>query len=186
MKIKKMKEIMVPLSEYATVDEDTTLENAIKTLYTFQKATEKYKYKHRAVLVYDKTGNVVGKVSALDVLRALEPKYSKLFHSDHSSQMGLSRFGLNNDFLNSLLEKFNLWDESSESLVKKAAKRKVKDIMHSSCEGEFVDENATIAEAVHQFILGHHQSLLVLKDEKVVGIVRLTDVFNLITDLMVQ
>ncbi|MBT4876123.1 MAG: CBS domain-containing protein, partial [Desulfobacula sp.] len=32
MKIQKVKELMIPLSEYATVNEDDTLEKAVKTL----------------------------------------------------------------------------------------------------------------------------------------------------------
>jgi len=186
MKTQRVNEVMIPLSEYATVKENDTLENAIKTLYSSQKATSNHDYKHRAVLVYDETGDITGKLSALDILRALEPKYSQFGHSDHLGKMGLSRFGLSNDFLLSLVENYNLWDESCESLVEKAKTRKVKEIMYSPQEGEYVNEDITIPEAIHQFILGHHQSLLVLKKEKVVGILRLTDVFKLICDLIIK
>ena len=74
MKAKKITDVMIPLSEYATVNENDTLEHAIKTLYHSQKVVSKDGYKHRAVLVYDKKGNITGKVGCLDVLRALEPK----------------------------------------------------------------------------------------------------------------
>jgi predicted transcriptional regulator len=186
MNTKKVNEIMIPLSEYATVNENDSLEKAIKTLYHSQKILSCDDYKHRAVLVYDKTGKIVGKVSSLDVLRALEPKYSQFGHSDHLAKLGLSRFGLSNDFLHSLVENYNLWDESCESLVKKAKKRKVKDIMSSPQEGEYVNGDLPIPEAIHHFILSHHQSLLVLKQGKVVGILRLTDVFKLICDLIMK
>ena len=101
--------------------------------------------------------------------------------------MGLSRFGLSCDFVHSLVENYNLWDESCDTLVVKAKKRKVKDIMHSPQEGEYVNEDVLIPEAIHQFILGHHQSLLVMnKQDKVIGILKLTDIFTLICDLMVK
>ena len=186
MNTKKAKEVMVPLFEYATVNENDTLENAIKTLYKAQKIISNDDYKHRAVLVYDDTGDIVGKVSSLDVLRALEPKYSQFGNTDQLAKMGLSRFGLSCDFLHSLVENYNLWDESCETLVKKAKKRKVKEIMNSLQESEYISEDTTIAEAIHQFILGHHQSLLVQKQNKVVGILKLTDVFKLICDLIVK
>ena len=186
MNTKKVKEVMIPLSEYATVNENDTLEKAIRTLYHSQKTLPTDTYKHRAVLVYDKNGNITGKVSALDVLRALEPRYSQFGHADHLAKMGLSRFGLSNDFLHSLIENYNLWDESCESLVKKAKKRKVKEIMYSPQEGEYVSEDLPVPEAIHQFILGHHQSLLVLKQNKVVGILRLTDIFKIICDLIIK
>jgi len=186
MKTKRVKDVMVPLSEYATVKETDSLEKASKTLYHSQKSLPLDSYKHRAVLVYDNTGNITGKVSALDVLRALEPKYSQFGHSEHLAKMGLSRFGLSNDFLHSLVENYNLWDESCESLVKKAKKRQVKKIMYSPQEGEYVDENMPIPEAIHHFILGHHQSLLVLSQDRVIGILRLTDVFKIICDLIAE
>ncbi|MBU8849071.1 MAG: CBS domain-containing protein [Desulfobacterales bacterium] len=187
MKPKKVKEVMIPLQEYATVNEEDTLETAVKTLLASHKTTDQSKYKHRAVLVFDKDGDICGKVSSLDILRALEPKYSQFGSSEHLAKMGLSRFGLSCDFVHSLVENYNLWDESCDTLVVKAKKRKVKDIMHSPQEGEYVSEEVLVPEAIHQFILGHHQSLLVMnKQDKVIGILRLTDIFTLICDLMVK
>lgn len=186
MKIRKVKEIMIPLAEYATVNEDDTLKKAIETLHHSQQKPSSQSYKHRAVLVFDRNGKVSGKVGPLDVLRSLEPKYCQLGHSDQFSKMGLSRFGLSNEFLHSIAEHYCLWDESFETLVRKAGALKVKDIMYSPYEGEFVSEDATIAEAIHQLILGHHQSLLVLQKDQVIGILRLADIFKLICDQMVD
>ena len=50
--------------------------------------------------------------------------------------------------------------------------------MHVPTEGEYVDEDATQDEAIHQLVLGHHQSLLVTKEGKITGILRLSDVFE--------
>jgi len=186
MHTKKVKDLMVPLSEYATVNENDTLEKAIKILSQSQKKLSTDAYKHRAILAYDETGNITGKVSELDVLRALEPKYSQFGHADHLAKMGLSRFGLSNDFLHSLVKNYDLWNESCESLVEKAKKRKIKEIMYSPQEGEYVNDDIPVPEAIHQLILGHHQSLLVLKQDKVIGVLRLTDIFKLICDLIIK
>lgn len=40
-----------------------------------QKRFDDERYRHRAILVLDNSGNVVGKLSQLDVLKALEPRY---------------------------------------------------------------------------------------------------------------
>ncbi|MFH2090952.1 MAG: CBS domain-containing protein [Pseudomonadota bacterium] len=186
MKHKKVNELMIPLSEYATVKENDTLEKAIKTLKKSQTGPSSHTYPHRAVLVYDKNGKITGKVSSLDVLRALEPKYCQFGHTDQIARMGLSRFGLSHDFLHSLVENYCLWEDDLESLIKTASKLKVKEIMHSPHEGEYVNEDMPVSEAIHQFILGHHQSLLVLKNENVIGILRLTDIFKLVCDLMIN
>ena len=185
MKDKKVKEIMIPLSEYATVSEEDSIVHAIKALKNAQKDT-KQQYKHRAVLVYDKNKQISGKMSMFDILKALEPKYRQFEHTDNTGRMGLSRFGLSHEFLNSLIENFTLWDETLEELVKKASNLQVKEVMYKPTEGEYIDEEVPVAEAVHQFILGCHQSLLVRKNNKVVGIIRLIDVFNLVSEILVE
>ena len=73
MKEKKIKEVMIPLSDYATISEDETLEHAIRELTEAQKDT-KYTRKHRAVLAYDKDNNITGKLSIRSIFKALEPK----------------------------------------------------------------------------------------------------------------
>jgi hypothetical protein len=135
------------------------------------------------VLVYDKNQKIVGKVSIRCILQSLEPKYCQIQNSD-GHDIGLSRFGFSDDFLNSMVKNFCLWDESLEELVKHASTLKVKNIMYTPTNGEYVDEEASVAEAVHQFILGCHQSLLVTKDKKVTGVLRLVDMFELVSDAL--
>lgn len=183
MRDKKVKEIMIALSDYATVSEDDTLVTAVKTLKEARDDSQ-YNYKHRAVLVYDNNNKISGKVSLRCILKALEPKYRQFENPENIGSIGLSRFGFNNDFLSSLVDNLSLWDETLEELVKKASSLKVSDIMYTPSNGEYVGVDAPIAEAVHQFILGCHQSLLVLKDDEVVGILRLSDVFELVSEVL--
>ncbi|MBF0224318.1 MAG: CBS domain-containing protein [Desulfobacterales bacterium] len=179
-----VKEIMVPLENYASVPVEATLYDAIMALEDAQKKFSKNEYQHRAVLVYDeKTKKVVGKVSQLDVLRALEPKYEQLGDSNPLSKFGLSRFGFSPGFMKSLLEQYKLWDKSLSDLTKKAAQVKVKNFMYTPTEGEYLDSEATIDEGIHQIVMGHHQSLLVTnKKKEIVGILRLTDIFRVICE----
>ncbi|MCF6247492.1 MAG: CBS domain-containing protein [Desulfobacula sp.] len=185
MKDKLVREVMIPISDYATISEEDTLNNAISELKEARKST-KYTRKHRAVLAYDSDNNITGKISFRCIFKALEPKYRQFEHPENGAGVNLSRFGFNEEFLSSLLENFSLWDETLEELVKKASKIKVKDIMYTPNPGtgEYVDEDAPVAEAVHQFILGCHQSLLVTKDGKVVGVIRLADLFDIVCDLL--
>jgi len=182
MKAKKVKELMIPLSDYATVSETETLAVAIRVLKKAQTETN-LNHRHRAVLVFGKNGNIVGKLGYREILKALEPKYRQFEHAEDTGSIGLSRFGFNMEFLTSLVDQLELWDESMEELVSKASNLIVKDVMYSPSKGEYVGENAPVAEAVHQFILGCHQSLLVVDGDVVVGIIRLADVFDLVGDL---
>ena len=52
--------------------------------------------------------------------------------------------------------------------------------MYKPTEGEHIDVSATINETIHRLIIGNHHSLLVMDGPEIVGIVRLTDVFELI------
>jgi predicted transcriptional regulator len=54
--------------------------------------------------------------------------------------------------------------------------------MYSPRQGEFVKENKKIGEALHLLVMGSHHSLIVLNDEKkIVGVLRLADVFEKIS-----
>lgn len=174
MKSYVVKDLMVPLSEYATVTEDATLYEAVLSLEEAQEQFEDKhtRYRHRAILIIDKDGHVVGKLSQLDVLRALEPKYQEMLQGE-----GLHCYGFTKEFERSILEKFNLFASSLDDMCRKAGEKNVKEFMYTPTEGEYVPEDATLDLAIHQLIVGHHQSLLVTRDKEIVGILRLTDVF---------
>ncbi|MGB5615797.1 MAG: CBS domain-containing protein [Desulfobacterales bacterium] len=182
MKTVLIKELMVPLNEYATVSENATLADAILALDQAQETFCQNKYRHRAILVLDKNQQPMGKISQIDALRALEPKYKEIQNQDtrgafrHFSRM----------FLSSMLEHHRLFDGSLEDLRKKAANIYVRDFMHTLSADECVSEDATLDEAIHLLIMGHQQSLLVKRDEKIVGILRLTDVFSAVFQPLVS
>lgn len=179
MKTFKIKDLMVPLTEYATVGVDATLYEAVLALEEAQAQFDHNRYRHRAVLILDQGGDVVGKVSQLDALRALEPKYDELSYQGH-----IARFGFTRKFIDGMLEHHRLWAAPMSDICRKAADRKVTEFMHTLDEGEFVDESATLDEAIHQLVIGHHQSLLVRGQGAIVGILRLTDVFAAVFHVM--
>jgi CBS domain-containing protein len=174
MKTIPIKDLIVPLDEYATVCEDASLSDAIQALERAQQEFDHTKYRHRAVLVLDSKGQPIGKVGQLDALKALEPKYKEFQQKDsvgtfrHFSRM----------FLKSMIEHYSLFDGSLEELKQKAAKINVKEFMHNLSTDECIDENAALDDAIHTLIMGHHQSLLVSRGDIIVGILRLTDVFS--------
>ena len=51
-------------------------------------------------------------------------------------------------------------------------------------EGETIDENAPLDAALHQLIMGQFQSLLVTRDGEIVGVLRLTDVYETISEMI--
>ena len=177
MKTIIVKNLMVPLEEYATVPQEATLYEAILALEKAQMSLDPSRHKHRAILVLDKSGKVLSKITMKNILVALEPNYGKL----EGMEM-LSRSGYSPDLIKSMLEDHTLWHKPLQFVCERANELKVADFIEAPSEGEYVDENATLGEAIHQLVVYPHHSLLVTSDDKVVGILRLSDVFVQICD----
>jgi CBS domain-containing protein len=163
---------MVPLSEYATVSKEATLGEAVAELKKSQEGTDN-KYVHRAVLVYDESKRVVGKLSMICLLRALEPKYDEMLPKKGGLNLGLPL-----QFQKTMLEQLKLWDQPLDHICQKAVDKKVASFMIEPTESEFISQDASINEAIHQLVMGNHQSLIVKQGKEFVGILRLTDVFE--------
>ena len=170
----KVRELMVPLEEYASVSENATMYEAVRALERAQENLDmdRYKYLHRGVLVFNKKKKIVGKISQLDILRGLEPKYQKM-----GDPAVLARAGFSTDFLHCMLEQYSLFSDPLSEICNKATNMRVKDIMSSLVDGEYVEADATLNIAIHCMVMGHFQSLLVSDKKRIVGVLRLTDVF---------
>jgi len=179
LKMTKVKEMMVSVSDYTTVSEDANLFEAIMALEASQEKNDPARYPHRAILALDSDGNVVGKVNMFNILSALEPKYNQI-----GDPGGVSWASVNPDFLKSMVKKYSLWDKPLEDICAKAGGKKVKNFMFKPSEGECIDQDATLNEAIHLLVLGNKLSLLVTKDDKITGILRLTDVFSHVCELV--
>jgi CBS domain-containing protein len=176
----KVKDLMVPKSEYAVILEDTNIYEAVMALEKAQEEFDATRYRHRGVLVENKKHKIVGKLGQLDILRSLEPKYEEMRDESKS----IIKYGFSRRFLLSMLESYKLFDKPLDDICKKAGHEKVSKYMHRPTEGECIDEGASLDEAIHLLVVGHHQSLLVLRNEDIVGVLRLTDVFAFVFHTM--
>ena len=177
MKNRLVRDLMVPLSEYATVSEDATLGEAVAVLEKAHAGCDPARHPHRAILIFDKQHQVVGKVNFLSILRALEPKYDEMISDTGPWHMGFTR-----KLQKAMFESLRLWQDPLEEVCKKAARVRVKTFMVVPRESEMIEPDAPLGEAIHQLVLGHHQSLLVTKDNQVVGVLRLADAYQTVAD----
>ncbi|MEE4603102.1 MAG: CBS domain-containing protein [Desulfobacteraceae bacterium] len=185
MKSYQVKDVMVPLSEYATVPETATLLDAVNALREAQTASGQDRCRHRAVLVFNGNNHFVGKLSQHDVIEALEPNYKRMKSS--VNQESMHRLGFSDSFVKSTLEQYRLWEKALENLCEKAIHLKVKDAMYAPGKGEFVKEDTTMDEAIHRLVIGRHHALLVTAGHdarEIVGVLRLADVFEFVSDAM--
>ncbi|MCB2148891.1 MAG: CBS domain-containing protein [Deltaproteobacteria bacterium] len=167
-----VKDLMVPISEYATVYEHATLYESVLALEKSQEQFQQSRYAHRAILVLDKNKKVIGRLSQMDFLRALEPRDDNLDQIRKFKQFGFSRKAV-------ALQQEEYLKNSPPILdvYSKAAKLKVTDLMQRPTEGEYVDEKTSIDMALHQLTTGSNLSLLVSRGADIVGVLRLADVF---------
>lgn len=165
---------MIPISEYATVQIGTTMLDALHALERAQKEYKESKYHHRAILVLDGNGRVVGKISQLRILRAITPELD--FDSKNEE---LQKYKFSDTFITSLREQYRVKGKTinKETLLNAAAK-KVEEFMQKPTPGEFVSEDASLDTAIQKLVAETHLGLLVTRDGEIVGILRISDVFQ--------
>jgi CBS domain containing-hemolysin-like protein len=181
-----VKDLMVLKDKYATISADATLRDAALALYEAQLkelTMDPTRHRDRAVLVIDAHGEVYGKLAMLDVLRGLESRYDRVEGSRASSRAA-SRIGSARYVIESMGRDIGLWNKPLTNLVEKASSVKVRQLVPSIAAGESVEEDASIDVALHQLIMGRFQSLFVTRNGNIVGILRLTDVYEEISKLL--
>lgn len=166
-----VKDVMIPVSEYIRIRENETLYEAMQLL---QKKLEQNggSRTHHDLLVEENTGRIIGKVTMIDIINFMEPQYKKIITP-------VASHVLESSFVQKVFKDFNLWSESLGNLCHKAASAQISKIMHRLNEADLVNDEATLDSALHRYIMGVHQPILVTNREKtVVGVLRLGDVYE--------
>ena len=133
-----VKEVMLPLDDYALVPEDASMVDAYCALEEAQKRLPAGRQPSRAVLVVDKRGRIIGKVGQLAFLKALEPKYDKV------GDLGaLSRAGLSSDFINSMMDEAKSCTSSgSKNATMESSKYVWEAVVRDTTTGFFMNTNS--------------------------------------------
>lgn len=176
MDTRRVKELMLPLDQYATTRCRSTIREALLALSKAQLGLTNDRHHHRAILVRDDDGKVVGKLTHWSILKHLLPR--ALSNQD---QDALARTGLSPEFIESLAQ-CHPFRGSMEQMSELADRIRVCDAMVPVVES--IDENARMSEAIVQMVDQHMQSILVTSGGEVVGILRLSDVFEEVADLV--
>ena len=117
------------------------------------------------MLVLARDGQVIGKLSLWDVLRGLEPRYE--------------------DPIEVIIDDYFLWTHAMfVNLAEKAKSIKAKDLLRQLTHAEMIKEDAPLDVAVHQLVRDRLLSLLVVRGDRVVGVLRLSDVFRAVSEMM--
>ncbi|MBU0982962.1 MAG: CBS domain-containing protein [candidate division Zixibacteria bacterium] len=177
MSVRLVKDLMIPLGEYAVVSDRATLMQAVQALERAQQTLPSGMHRHRAILVTNAEGQVVGKVGYLAFLRSMEPQRDFLGDSERLEQAGVSR-----EVLDSTRHHMSFFQDDLEMMCTRAAGLKVKDVMEPAREG--ISEDAPLAEAIHRFDRLQSQSVLVTRKGNVVGLLRLSDLYTEVASII--
>ena len=156
METKKVKDLVIPLSEYPHMPYWATLREAIAQLNVA------FETGHHTVLVFDEAYKLVGMLLQKDILRGLEPKFAE--HYDE----GVPVF----------------WDSLLEAGSEKRLAQPIKDFMSESRVS--VEGDDSILKASHIMLNEDAYLLPVMEGDKLVGVVRMGDIFQQITNALLK
>jgi CBS domain-containing protein len=166
-KAKTAGDIMIPLEKYPHVSITTPIRDIIALMEKSQIEVEGRKSLPRVVLVFDELNQLAGLVRRRDILRALEPSYLSSKPMDYRKKL----FDVKVDP--------NLVEMSYERItegLEKRAQRPVGDVMLPIVAT--VDYEDHIVKVIYEMVDNNTSLLPVLKQGKVVGIVRSVDVLH--------
>jgi CBS domain containing-hemolysin-like protein len=170
MKKIQVKKIMIPISNYVTVQKEDSLVEVLQSLEQARKSDNEHA--HRDAIVVDANGVFIGKVTMIDIFRALEPNYKKVEKQPQTSM-------LSTKYVIQVARDFNLWMEPTQTICERGSRLKVADVMHIPEKMEYIKETATLEKALHLFVMGIHQPLIVKnKNSKITGVLRFGDVYE--------
>lgn len=160
-------EIMVPIDQYPSVRDNTTLRDAVEVIEKAQIEIAGRKSLPRVLFVYDEIGVYVGYVRRRDIMRGLEPRSLVSQPLEYRKKL----FDVAVDP--------NLSELSYDHLVsgiREQGSRPVSDVMQPI--EATIDAEDHVIKAVYEMVSLDTSPIPVLKDGHVVGVVRTVDVFH--------
>ena len=176
MKKIHVKDLMIPIADYVAVKKTDTLMDVMKAHETARQISE---HAHRDAVVVDDSGAFVGKVTMIDIFRALEPNYEKIMSSHREGF-------LTKDFVMKAVKEFNLWKEPEQSICQRGGNKTVAEVMHVPDSFEYLRETDTLEKALNLYVTGVHQPLVVKDGDTVTGFLRFGDVYEVIREALLN
>ena len=185
MKRKKVKDLVISLSEYPHMQYSGTLREAIAKL------SEAYEAGHHTVLVFDED-KLVGMLSEKDILRGLDPRFARHYEVGIPmfwDQLLESKEGNEKRLARSVKE--SLLDDTSKIDIENAIYTSILKIWDRTKAGwQFrtvtIDAEDSILKAAHIMLQEHVYVLPVVEGDKLIGVVRMGDLFHEITQFVLN
>jgi CBS domain-containing protein len=173
MKAKRAQEIMIPLDMYPHIPYWFTLRQAIAEFEKSEFHIHGRKSLPRVVLIFNEAYELLGIARRRDILRGLEPEF-----------LSSRPLGTRKEMFDVKIDP-NLSELSYDSLlegIRKRAERPIRDVMLPI--QATVDADDHLIKLIYEMVDQNVSQLPVLKDGRVVGVVRSVDIFHEIALLL--
>jgi CBS domain-containing protein len=178
---KKVRDCLIPISEYAVTTEDKPLREAVpmlRRLYCEVETGKCTEAGHRTILVLDKAGNLVGILDFKSILTVLIPEIAGGLTAK------LEALGVTMAFAMADAENLDESRAGFRARVIKNAETPVSEIM-LKVRGT-IDANADILEALKTIDKNRITVLPVYEAGKLAGVVRDSDLFLCVADILME
>lgn len=165
---KTVRDIMISIDDYPTLRQDATLYDALNVLDQARVKSTENEEPFKAVLVKDINGRIIGKAGLLSLIMAMN---SCLINKNIKS-----KYNVSNEEIDAVRDQMDFWKDNLRELSFDAETIMIKDIMQpvENC----IDINAKVDDAINKLSIYNTISILVIDGTKIVGIIRLSDIFN--------
>jgi Mg2+/Co2+ transporter CorC len=172
-----VKDVMIPIANYVTVHPENHLPGVLRAIE--QKRAAEQGHAHRDAIVVDQDGRFVGKVTMIDIFRALDRGFRKI--KDEGGEKTLT-----DGFVQKAVRELNLWLEPVETVCQRGSSVTVADAMHTPGPSEYIQETDTLEKALSFYVMGVHQPLIVKNGNDVTGVLRFGDLFEIVRERLLK
>ncbi|MBE1423408.1 CBS domain-containing protein [Desulfomicrobium macestii] len=168
-----VKELMIPAEHFPRISQEETFGAALRALEQCRIDFQSGKKSTCILLVHDGKGHIVGKVSPMDLLMALEPRYSRL-------KVNVGEYSRSHSYdkmIGSALDQAALWTTPLHELCTDASGILIRNFVSSPSAGQTVMVTDSLDKALHRFVMNRHDSLFVTDGGRLVGMLAFSDVY---------
>lgn len=166
-------DILIPIDKYPHIPYWFTLRQAVAAMEKSEIEVEGRKSLPRALLVFNEQYQLLGIVRRRDILRGLEPKFLRTMPAPNRKQF--FEIEADADLIEMSMGKIN-------KAIQEQADQPVSEVMQPIVTTIDVDD--PIAKIVYKMVGGDQTLLPVLKDQKIIGVIRSVDVFHEIAKML--
>jgi CheY-like chemotaxis protein len=164
IKEKIVEDVMIPIEDYTTINQNSTVGEAIARLresfFSRESTSRIMETGHRSIMVFDEKGKVIGILAIIDLLNAVMPGYLSAPKPSMADSIQYSPM---------------FWSGMFTREIRAIAAKKISDVM--SPAPLTISAGANLMEAAYAMVANKKRRLAVERSGKIIGIIREQDLF---------